>query len=267
VKKSLYVLYSALLVALVASGCSQEPADEMIGTDRDRTTVREEVAPMEPETRDLYPELAAFVEQTVGEFARIPAERRATLGRIAEMVSERTGSEQPARLTFICTHNSRRSHMSQLWAQTAAHVYGVLPVQTYSGGTEATAFNPRAVAAIERAGCRVRQASEAENPVYEVRFSDDGPGMECFSKVYDQKPNPTEGFIAVMTCSAADEACPIVFGADERVAIPFEDPKAFDGTDRESEMYDERCRQIAREMLYVFSQVNVGSATTGRQSP
>ena len=47
----------------------------------------------------------------------------------------------------------------------------------------------------------------------------------------------------------------MVLGAAERIAITYEDPKAFDGTDREAEAYDERCRQIAREMLYVFSLV------------
>jgi hypothetical protein len=69
-----------------------------------------------------------------------------------------------------------------------------------------------------------------------------------------------------MTCSAADKACPIVFGADARIAIPFDDPKAFDGTDQEAAKYDERCRQIAREMLYVFSRVDVSSTAKGPDS-
>jgi arsenate reductase len=243
-----------LVVVLAAAGCSQQPQEE--ARDRELTDAGEEVVTMKAVTDDLYPQLAAFVESSIAEFERIPDDRRPALEQIAKAVAETTGGGQSARLTFICTHNSRRSHMSQLWAQTAAHVYGVSPVETFSGGTEATAFNPRAVAAIERAGFRVVNPGGGDNPVYQVNFGDAGPSMECFSKVYDQPPNPTEGFIAVMTCSAADEACPIVFGADERVAIPFEDPKAFDGTDRESEMYDERCRQIAREMLYVFSRVS-----------
>ena len=111
------------------------------------------------------------------------------------------------------------------------------------------------VAAVERAGFAVEKTTEGDNPIYAVSFVDDVEPMQCFSKVYDQEPNPREGFAAVMTCSAADAACPTVFGAAERFAIPFDDPKAFDGTDRESAKYDERCRQIAREMLYVFSQV------------
>jgi arsenate reductase len=206
-------------------------------------------------TRDLYPELAASVVAGVAEFDRIDRDRKNELDELARAVASRTKNGEASRLTFICTHNSRRSHLSQLWAQTAAHAYGVEGVETFSGGTEATAFNPRAVAAIGRAGFRVEEA-DGGNPVYVVRYGDDMAPMECFSKVYDLAPNPTAGFVAVMTCSTADEACPIVRGAVERVAIAYEDPKAFDGTELEAAKYDERCRQIAREMLYLFSQVD-----------
>jgi len=94
-----------------------------------------------------------------------------------------------------------------------------------------------------------------ENPIYHVRYSDRKSAMTNFSKVYDSAPNPTKDFCAVMTCSSADKACPVVRGASLRVAVPFVDPKAFDDTDQEAAKYDERSRQICREMLYVFSQV------------
>jgi protein-tyrosine phosphatase/arsenate reductase len=205
----------------------------------------------------LTPELEDYIAGALGEVNRIPAERRIKLGELASFISERADAGKPVRLTFICTHNSRRSHLSQIWAQTAAHYFSIPGIETFSGGTEATAFNPRAVAAIERAGFAVA-TGEGSNPVVEVRWAVDGPTMECFSKVYDQDPNPKQDFAALMTCSAADAACPIVFGADARIAIPFDDPKAFDGTDQETSKYDERCRQIAREMLWVFSEVAAG---------
>ena len=145
--------------------------------------------------------------------------------------------------------------MSQIWAQTAAHQFGVPRVETFSGGTEATAFNPRAVAALERAGFRIEMPVDDPNPVYRVRYHDSAPPMEAFSKMYDQPSNPTAGFCAVMTCSQADASCALVLGAAERIAIPYDDPKAFDGTDEENQRYDDVCRQIAREMLYLFSQV------------
>lgn len=204
---------------------------------------------------ELRLELAAFVAGTLDELDLIPTERRATLDGLAHFVAERTRAGEPAKLTFICTHNSRRSHMAQLWAQAAAHHFGIVGVETYSGGTEATAFNPRAVAALERVGFLIEAATAGANPVYAVRYNADIAPMECFSKVYDQPPNPTEDFCAVMTCGEAEAACPIVFGAAERISLPYDDPKAADGSPQEAAVYDERCRQIAREMLYAFSRV------------
>jgi len=130
-------------------------------------------------------------------------------------------------------------------------------VDTVSGGTEATAFNPRAVAVMQRAGFVIEKTTGGDNPVYTVRYGDVAPAMEAFSKVYNDPPNPSEDYCAVMTCSQADANCPIVHGAAERVSIPFGDPKDFDGTDRETAKYDERCRQISVEMLYVFSRVTL----------
>jgi len=159
------------------------------------------------------------------------------------------------RLVFICTHNSRRSHLSQIWAQTAAGRYGVAGVETFSGGTEATAFNPRAVTALRRAGFTIPEPEAGANPRYQVRCHAEAPPLVCFSKVYGDASNPRSDFYAVMTCSQADQNCPVVAGAAQRIALPFDDPKAFDGTLEEAAQYDERCRQIAREMLFIFSTV------------
>jgi len=178
------------------------------------------------------------------------------LERLSDFVVSKLADGRPVRLVFICTHNSRRSHLCQFWAQAAARYYSIPSVETFSGGTEATAFNPRAVAALRRAGFVIEFFSDGKNPVYEVWYE---PGMEpvqAFSKIYDAPPNPKEGFAAIMTCSSADAACPRVTGAVERIAIPYDDPKEADGSERQAEVYDERCRQIAREMLFVFREVS-----------
>lgn len=144
--------------------------------------------------------------------------------------------------------------MAQLWTAAAANVYG-LNVLTYSGGTEDTAFNPRAVAAMGRAGFKIEKATDDTNPIYHARMSDDRPAMTCFSKAYDNAPNPKLGFGAVMVCGEADQACPYVEGATGRFSLPFVDPKVSDDTALEEATYDERCAQIAREMLYMMSRV------------
>jgi arsenate reductase len=157
-------------------------------------------------------------------------------------------------IVFICTHNSRRSQLCQIWAATAATYYGVLHVEAYSGGTEVTAFNGRAVAALRRAGFAIDDPKTTPNPRYRVSWHVDGPELECFSKVYHDASNPKSDFCAVMTCSQADKLCPIVQGASKRISLPYNDPKAFDGTPQETANYDERCRQIAREILFAFSE-------------
>ncbi|HPF41714.1 MAG TPA: protein-tyrosine-phosphatase [Phycisphaerae bacterium] len=199
--------------------------------------------------------LEATIADRIAEFDRIPADRRRELDTFADMVRQARQGDRPARLVFICTHNSRRSHMCQIWAAVAAYHYGVSGIHTYSGGTESTAFNPRAVAAMERAGLRIARTTDDDNPIYHVRYSDDAHPLTCFSKVYDHAPNPKKDFIAVMNCDHANEACPIVRGASKRVALMYEDPKVADGTPEEAAKYDERCRQIGREMLYVFSRL------------
>ncbi|MEQ8850246.1 MAG: hypothetical protein RIB32_00525 [Phycisphaerales bacterium] len=200
--------------------------------------------------------LRAYLSDRLGEFGEIDSDRRHELDRLATYVRGVIHAGGTARLTFVCTHNSRRSHLAQIWAQTAAAHFEIATVETFSGGTEATAFHPNAVAAIERAGFLVDAPSGEANPQVGVRWGKNAEPMACFSKVYDQSPNPREKFAAVMVCDSADAACPFVPGADARFAIKYQDPKAFDGTDREVEAYDERCRQIARELLYAFSRVN-----------
>ncbi|MCB0785872.1 MAG: protein-tyrosine-phosphatase [Flavobacteriales bacterium] len=207
-----------------------------------------------PSDRHLHPELQRYVQDRVlPGIAELPAGRREQLDLIAAFVKERKAAGTAADLTFICTHNSRRSHLSQLWAATAAWAHGLDHVRTFSGGTEATAFNPRAVAAVERAGFRVVKP-DGKNPVYEVSFTEEHAAERCWSKVYDDPANPQEGFCAVMTCSEADANCPIVRGALDRVSLPYVDPKEADGTPEEGERYDERCLQIAVELWYVMQQ-------------
>lgn len=55
-----------------------------------------------------------------------------------------------------------------------------------------------------------------------------------------------------MTCNNADEGCPIVFGAEARFPVKYDDPKASDNTPEQTQVYVERSLQIAAEMFYVF---------------
>ncbi|MEM1329887.1 MAG: protein-tyrosine-phosphatase [Planctomycetota bacterium] len=206
-------------------------------------------------TSHLLPQIGAFLESRAAEFDQISPERRTRLEKISAYVRDQRAQGNPVQLVFVCTHNSRRSHMSQLWAAAASSAYGI-EMTTYSGGTEDTAFNPRAVVAMQRAGFEIEKTTDAANPIYHVRMSGSAPAMTCFSKVYDSAPNPKRGFGAIMVCDEADSECPFVEGASGRFSLPFVDPKVSDNTEAEAATYDERCGQIAREMLYLMSRVD-----------
>ncbi|HBJ36032.1 MAG TPA: protein-tyrosine-phosphatase [Planctomycetaceae bacterium] len=209
-----------------------------------------------PSASSLYPELLRYLDERATEFEAIPGDRKAELAQVSEYVRERLAKSEQAKLTFICTHNSRRSHLSQIWAQVAAEYYGLVGVETFSGGTEATAFNPRAVAAMQRCGLKiVADDPSSTNPRYSVYTSDSATPQVCFSKAYGDPPNPSKGYCAVMTCSQADDACPLVMGCDLRMPIRYEDPKVADDTEFEAQRYDERSAQICSEMLYMMSLV------------
>lgn len=205
--------------------------------------------------RVLLERLDQYVSKLELEFDTISAERKQSIQQLSNFIITKRNKAESINLTFICTHNSRRSHVSQIWAQVAAFYYDIENVMSYSGGTEATAFNYRAVAAMHKAGFDISIKKEGTNPLYQVKFSEDAPAMEAFSKAFSDAPNPQNNFCAVMTCNDADQNCPIVFGADARIALPYDDPKNFDGTSIESAKYEERVKQIGIEIFYGFSLV------------
>ncbi|MFZ9848606.1 MAG: protein-tyrosine-phosphatase [Flavobacteriales bacterium] len=199
----------------------------------------------------LLSSLESFRKQL--DFSSISEERKSILKELINYIQAQKSANKEVHLNFICTHNSRRSQFSQLWAQTASFHYGI-DASCYSGGVEITAFNERAVASIKRLGFQVEQSGKG-NPKYAVTFSNDAPALIMFSKLYDDASSAQSNFAAIMTCSHADENCPYIPGADARIPVRYEDPKAFADTDLEEQKYDEHSKEIATEMFYVFSQI------------
>ncbi|HSF53866.1 MAG TPA: hypothetical protein VLA71_08955 [Algoriphagus sp.] len=195
------------------------------------------------------------VEETISSLpiSEISADRMPVIQQTVEYILSKIKANEEVRLNFICTHNSRRSQFSQIWAQTAADYFGIEAI-SYSGGVEVTAFNERAVEAIRRDGFKVVQKGEG-NPVYFVFHGESSEPIITFSKVYNDPINPTSGFAAVMTCDHADENCPFIPGAEKRIPLRYEDPKAFDGTELEEKMYSERSHQIGAELFLIFQKV------------
>lgn len=185
----------------------------------------------------------------------VPDERKEILQPLIDYIQNKVTTNQEIRLNFICTHNSRRSHLSQIWAQTMAFQFQIDKVFCYSGGTEATAMFPKVAETLIKQGFQIDKINETNNPIYEVKFDKNQAPIICFSKTYGDDFNPKTSFGAIMTCNNADEGCPMVFGAEARFPIKYNDPKAFDGTELMDAKYVERSLEIASEMYYVFSKI------------
>ena len=183
---------------------------------------------------------------------RISEERKIILQPLIEFISSKISKNEEVRLNFICSHNSRRSNLSQIWAQTMGNYYQIENVFCYSGGTEATAMFPKVAETLTNLGFEILKLSETENPVYAVKFAENEHAVICFSKKYNDDFNPKSAFAAILTCDSADENCPIVYGAEARIPIKYEDPKKSDGTPEMNETYFNRSIEIATEMKFVF---------------
>tara|TARA_B100001113_G_scaffold111725_1_gene90699 strand:+ start:4451 stop:5056 length:606 start_codon:yes stop_codon:yes gene_type:complete len=180
----------------------------------------------------------------------ISDQRKELLKPLKEYLSSKIKQKSVVNLNFICTHNSRRSQLSEVWAKIIGDFYG-LNINTFSGGIEITACNERTINSLSRLGFKIKNLG-GENPHYEIKYADNKTPITLFSKLYDDPANPKTGFAAVMSCSHADENCPFIPGAEKRISLPYEDPKAYDNTADEAKIYDERSIQIATEMEYVF---------------
>lgn len=203
----------------------------------------------------IYSKLSEKIESL--DTASISEERKKTLQPLIDFIKTKADAKAIINLNFICTHNSRRSHLSQVWAQTLAQYFNIKNVFCYSGGTEATALFPSAAEALESSGFKIEKLSTEDNPVYAIKYSETAHPVIGFSKTFDADFNPSSEFAAIMTCSSADEGCPFIAGAEKRIPITYEDPKAFDGTPQQAEKYLERSLQIATEMKYVFSNIKL----------
>lgn len=210
---------------------------------------------MSNKNSNLFPDLDTTL-QNIGQ-VELTEDRKSKLQPLINYIQSKTDRHEVIRLNFICTHNSRRSHLAQVWAQACAAKFAVAQVYCFSGGTEATAMYPMVGETLKSAGFSVVRLSDGKNPIYSIKHGPNDQPSVCFSKTYDDPFNPQGEFAAVMTCAQADADCPFVGGAEARISLGYDDPKAFDDTPQKAAKYAERSLQIAAEMAYVFSKIKL----------
>ena len=182
-------------------------------------------------------------------------DRKELLLAVADKIADEYLDREKINLNFICTHNSRRSQLSQVWAFYAAEYFNLENVFSYSGGTEATAFYRNTVRTLQKVGFDFNVVDFShQNPRYLISFKGSKKSIIGFSKVYDDENNAYP-YIAITTCNSADENCPFIPDAIYRFHLPFVDPKSSDGTDLQDEKYLEINQQIAGEIFFIFNEI------------
>jgi protein-tyrosine phosphatase/arsenate reductase len=157
----------------------------------------------------MFQNIEKEIQVCCNSFAQISEERKNLLLKYTAYLQQKIDQNLSIQLVYVCTHNSRRSHFGQIAAMVAAQFFDVKKVSTFSGGTEATEFNPNAIKALKLIGLEIYSNEEKNNPTYKVFFSDNN-FTTCYSKVYNHVANPTNHFAAIMMCSDAEQNCPII---------------------------------------------------------
>ena len=204
----------------------------------------------------IYPDIKQYIAGLEDDFKSISAERKSSLEALSDYLIETVDDSGYSKLTFICTHNSRRSHIAQIWAHTFSMYYEMEDIFCFSGGTESTELHPNAIEALKKSGFRISDDGSKNNPRYRVQVGDKIPDLICFSKQLVEPPNPESDFCAVMVCSDADEKCPVVKGAEKRISMPYDDPRHFDGTTEQKQKYAERVFEIGRDIMWAFDRAS-----------
>ena len=199
--------------------------------------------------------LQDYIQRRIEEFYQISNARKQILYHISNYVKDKIQNDRLMQIIAICTHNSRRSFFAQAWIHAASVYYNLVNIKSFSGGTTVSKCHPKTIKTLEHSGFHIAKLTEGDNTMYEIKLSESQPGLSFFSKKYDHPTNPQSNFLALMVCSEADSNCPFIPNAEKRISLPYDDPKAADETPYQDEVYNQCCAQIAREILYAFSQV------------
>ena len=184
----------------------------------------------------------------------ISSQRKELLSEVAEKLGNTFSRSQSLKIIFICTHNSRRSHIAQFMLEMACGYYSIQGIEIYSGGTEVTALNKRVVHAISSHGIKYDKTTGDDNPTY-IFDHIEGSETPYFSKLYNHPANPTSNFTAILVCDHASETCPYIPGTLERIHLHYRDPKEYDRTPGEEKAYMDKLEEIGAEMFYIARQL------------
>jgi hypothetical protein len=225
-------------------------------------TMERLLADKAPRSRgDMHAKTRAHADLLTTQFDMIEEEHQKGGAELRDWIVKHYRTRKPLEVVVICARNTRRSALGAAMGNVATAYYGLPEIRFFSGGTDVDALNPRTIATLKEIGLEIepmgKEAPRGKegnaNPIYTVGW---GKGLEAreFSKKYTDAHNPRDGFAAIIVCNETDAACAKVDGAGARIAVPYLDPKAFDGAPFEAAKYAERRDDIGRFMLSALMQ-------------
>lgn len=206
----------------------------------------------------LFSTISTYLASQDGKQPPVNEIHQASMQKFAQWLKMR--GKKKTDVVVICTGNSRRSILTSTMGNLIAAYRKWPEVRFHSAGTAPSAFNSCTIAALKQIGVEITatgsQAKEGKkgekNPHYKVQWGKDKDAYSLeYSKALGDVSLPGNDFAALIVCSDADKECPVVEGAAIRLALPFEDPKAFDGKPNESEEYAKTRDLIAQTLLAI----------------
>tara|TARA_Y100001949_G_C15986510_1_gene330879 strand:+ start:2001 stop:2567 length:567 start_codon:yes stop_codon:yes gene_type:complete len=168
--------------------------------------------------------------------------RKKRLDNIASVINENLNKTRS--IVFLCTHNSRRSQICEVWGKVFAEIYRK-KININSAGAFKTVVHSQVYESIVKCGLVVDNKKE-------IFF--DKKKFKLNSKTIDSLT--MKNFIAVMTCSNAEKSCPNDPRSIRNIKMFFNDPRIYDETDKMSREYLNTTIYIAEELNYIFKNIN-----------
>lgn len=194
-----------------------------------------------------------YCDRRIAEFDQISEDRKAELKKLVAYL--RYKENDPVQLIFVGHQNARRSLFAQVWCKVAANYFQKKNVETYSMGEEETEIASNIVYTFMSLGFDLFVEGDDLNSRHFFVFDTRLNACICFSKTQYHRSVPHENFGTIFISSDTENTFGNKDGNELLLMLPFDDPQKSDGTSEAQQEYRKCSNQIAREMLYVFSEV------------
>ena len=150
-------------------------------------------------------------------------QRTALLQTIAKSIIQLISEKRKINLNFICTHNSRRSQLAQVWSSYASSYFKLNKIESFSGGTEVSAFFRNTVKTLQEVGFIFQLIEFShQNPYYSISSHQHVKPIIGFSKLVEHEINKKRyDDSELYCCSGIGGYCVIISPTNSTILASF----------------------------------------------